>query len=424
MMASLKPSQLEKLIKGLSDKECEALIYDWQFWARPEQLQPKIAFTVWMLISGRGYGKTRTGSEFVLERIRSGVAKYIGLIGRSKADVRDIMIEIGESSLLKCSPPWFMPKYQPSKRRIVWPNGAVAMVYSGDEPDQLRGPQHDTVWVDELAKFQYPEETWDNIEMGLRLGKDPKAIITTTPRPIPLIKKLVADPDTVVTRGTTDENIGNLSEKFMERIYKKYAGTRLGRQELSGEILEDRQGALWKQALIEQYRVRVAPTLNRVVVAIDPEATSTEDSSETGIVIAGEGSNGHFYVMRDASLRATPNVWAAEAVNAYHDLEADRIIGEVNNGGEMIEAVIRNLDANVSYTAVRATRGKITRAEPISALYEQGRVHHVGCFPELEDQMANYTPGEKSPDRMDALVWALTFLTENGDDLSYVMGRR
>jgi len=422
-MLSLKPSQRNKLIAELSDDECLALLYDWEFWARPEQLPPAQAWSVWLLLSGRGFGKTRTGSEFINWRVRTG-SKYIALIGKSKADVRDTMIEVGDSSILKCSPPWFMPDYQPSKRRIVWPNGAIAMVYSGDEPDQLRGPQHDTAWVDELAKFQYPEETWDNMEMGLRLGGDPKVIVTTTPRPIPLIKKLVTDKDTVIVRGRTDDNIGNLSSKFIERIYNKYSGTRLGRQELSGEILEDRQGALWTQTLIEKHRVRLAPTLTRIIVAIDPEATSTEDSSETGIIVVGEGSDGHYYVVRDSSLRATPNVWAGVAVNAYHDLSADRIIGEVNNGGEMIEAVIRNLDPNVSYTAVRATRGKITRAEPISALYEQGKVHHVGCLPDLEDQMVNYVAGEKSPDRMDALVWGLTFLTENNDSLDYVLGAK
>jgi len=264
-----------------------------------------------------------------------------------------------------------MPDYQPSKRRIVWPNGAVATIYSGDEPGQLRGPQHDTAWVDELAKYMYPDDTWDNMEMGLRIGPDPKVIVTTTPRPIPIIRGLVKDPDTVVTRGRTKDNLINLSAKFIERIYNKYDGTRLGRQELSGEILEDRQGALWNQALIEKYRVRVAPKLIRIVVSIDPAVTCEEDSSETGIIVTGMGIDRHFYVMRDRSMRSTPNVWAAAAINLYHDYFADKIIGEVNNGGDLVESVIRNTDNTVNYRAVRASRGKLTRAEPISALYEQ-----------------------------------------------------
>lgn len=399
------------MINSLSDKEAEALLFDWQMWARPEQILPEGNWPVCMALTGRGWGKTRTGAEWIRQRVQQGYKK-IALIGQTKADVRDTMIELGESSILNICPPHERPKFIPSKRRLQFPNGAVATVFSGDEPDQLRGPQHDTVWIDELAKFKYPQKTWDNMLFGLRVGKSPQVFVSTTPRPLPIIRQLVNDPLNVIIRGTTYDNRDNLSPMFVANVLKKYEGTRIGRQELQGELLLDTPGALWTLALIEKHRVSKAPEgLKRIVVPIDPEATSTEGSSETGLVPVGTGSDGHYYVLHDFSLRGKPNVWGAKAILAYHDLQADLVIGEVNNGGEMIEAVIKNLDATVNYKAVRASRGKLTRAEPISALYEQGKVHHVGAFPELEDQMCTYVPGEKSPDRMDSLVWGITELS-------------
>lgn len=405
-------------IHKLSDEEAMSLLYDWKFWARPEQQIPKGDWLVWMLLSGRGAGKTRTGAEYIIERVRQGF-KYIALVGKTKADVRDTMIEFGDSSILKVSPPWNRPEYEPSKRRLTWNNGAVAIAYSGDDPDQLRGPQHDTAWVDELAKFQYPQETWDNLRFGLRIGINPRIIVTTTPRPIPLIKQLAKDTSTYVTRTSSYKNKDNLSDVFVKQVLSKYAGTRLGRQEIEGEILEDAVGALWKQGTIDKNRVSTYPVLHRIVTAIDPSVTSTEEAAEAGIVTAGIADNGQIYVLRDGSMIASPNTWARKAIHDYNEYEGDRIVAEVNNGGDMIESLIRTINDKIPYTAVRATRGKLTRAEPVSALYEQDKVHHVGVFPELEDQMCNWIPGEKSPDRMDALVWAITelALTEQPNDI-------
>jgi phage terminase large subunit-like protein len=331
----------------------------------------------------------------------------VGLIARTAADARDTMIE-GESGLISICPPWFKPEYQPSKRRLVWPNGAQATTYSGDEPDQLRGPQHEFVWADELAAWKYAEEAWDNAMFGLRLGIS-KALITTTPRPIKVLRDLVKDPRVVKTTGPTYENLENLSEAYQD-IIMKYEGTRLGEQELQGRLLEDIPGALWTRTMIEKSRVFKVPGLLRMVVGMDPAATSTHEASEMGIVICAKGDDGDGYVLEDASRRETPLKAAQGAVAAYNRNKADRIVGEVNNGGEWIEALLRTVDPNVSYKSVHASRGKIARAEPISSLYEQGRIHHVGTFEALEDQMCTYTPGEPSPDRMDALVWALTEL--------------
>ncbi len=407
------PERLRRqAVNSLTQKEAEKLLYDWSFWARPAQLPPNRDWYVWLLRSGRGFGKTRTGSETVRQWAAAGHSP-IALIGQTKADVRDTMVEVGASSILKISPPWFMPEYEPSKRRLTWPNGVIGVIYSGDEPDQLRGPQHAKGWVDELAKFKHPRETWDNFEMGLRTGEKPQAIVTTTPRPLKLITELINEKTTAVTGGHTMENAVNLSPAFLKRILEKYEGTRLGRQELAGEILDDNPGALWQRGKIDELRVRKAPELARIIVAVDPEATSKKNSAETGIIVAGVGKvkdAAHGYILDDLTIRGTPDKWATAAVAGYHKYRADRIVGEVNNGGDMVEHTIRTVDKNVAYNAVHASKGKHIRAEPVSALYEQGRVHHVGFFPDLEDQMCDWVPGDNSPDRLDALVWAVTEL--------------
>lgn len=364
---------------------------------------------MWLIRSGRGFGKTRTGAEWVIEQVRQGFQR-IALVGQTKADVRDTMMEVGDSSILQRSPPWFKPQYEPTKRRLTWPNGAMAMIYSGDEPNQLRGPQHDKAWVDELAKFKYPQETWSNLTLGLRIGPRPQALVTTTPRPIRLIRDLIASPTTVDVRRPTWDNLAHLSPAYVQNVISPMRGTRLGRQELEGEILDDVPGAIWKREHIEANRVAVAPDLAVVVVAIDPSATSSETSDEAGIVVAGLGANGHGYVLDDRTLRASPHGWGSAAVKAYHRWKADHIVAETNNGGEMVELTIRTVDANVPYRGVHASRGKRTRAEPVAALYEQGRMHHVGAFPELEDECCSWEPGDASPNRMDALVWAFTDL--------------
>jgi len=425
-LASLPASDRKTLIAELTEAEAAAFEYDWRFWARPKQLAPAISgpggdWTTWLVLAGRGFGKTRCGAEWVRAQVcgvsplARGQARRVALVAETAADARDVMVE-GESGLLAVHPPGFRPLYQPSKRRLVWPNGARATLYNAIEPDQLRGPQHDLAWADELAKWRHAEATWDQLQFGLRLGARPRQCVTTTPRPIKIVKALMQDPDTIVTRGSSRENMANLAPAFIRRIIKRYEGTRLGRQELDAEILEDLPGALWTRDRIEALRVATAPELVRIVVAIDPAASSGSGGGETGIVVAGRGADGHGYVLDDLTLKGSPDAWGRAAVEAYHRWRADRIVAEVNHGGEMIAHVIRTVDAAVPYKALHASRGKVARAEPVAALDEQGRVHHVGTFPELEDQMCALTSdydratASYSPDRVDARVWALTEL--------------
>ncbi|MCJ7527675.1 MAG: terminase family protein [Methyloceanibacter sp.] len=407
---ALPPRALAKWLSSLSDEEAQALLYDWSFQAREAQLPPDGDWFVWMLRSGRGFGKTRTGAEWVISRAKSEQFQRIALVGQTKADVRDTMVEVGDSSIMRISPPWFRPVYEPSKRRLTWPNGCIGIIYSGDEPDQLRGPQHDTAWCDELAKFRYAEETWSNLTLGLRVGPKPQICITTTPRPIPLLRRLMKSPTTRDVQRPTDDNIQNLSPVYIREVIDPMRGTRLGRQEIEAQLLEDTPGALWTLQTLDALRVKAAPDLARVVVAVDPEATSGERSAETGIIVGGIGTDGHGYILDDDSVRGRPLEWASTAVKAYHAHKADRLVAETNQGGEMVEQTVHTVDSTVAYRGVHASRGKQARAEPVAALYEQGRVHHVGTFPELEDQLCTWVPGGKSPDRLDALVWAMTDL--------------
>ena len=391
----------------------------WTFQAHPGQIPPKDrAWFCYLMRSGRGGGKTRAGAEWVLQRVRDGY-RHIALIGQTAADVRDTMVELGPSSIMKIARPDERPIYEPSKRRLTFPNGAVATTFTGEEPDQLRGPAHDSVWMDELAKFKYPQETWDNMEMGLRLGDNPQVFCTTTPRPIPIIKQLVKDPTTIDVRFSTMQNAENLSPLFLKRVMDKYSGTRLGRQELEGELLDDNPGALWQRDVIENLRVHTVPPLIRIVVGVDPAVTSGDESAETGIITTGLSAAGHIYVLHDASLRGTPNEWARSTVRSFHAYQGDRVIGEVNNGGDLVEVNLRTVDRDIPFQAVHASRGKQIRAEPVAALYEQGKVHHVGTFPMLEDQMVEWMPGEKSPDRMDALVWSIWAVAGLGEEEKY-----
>lgn len=414
-LVSLPPAAREEIIRQLTPVEAMALLHTWKVWARPEQLSPAGTWDNWLILAGRAWGKTRTGSQWVHEQAEK--VGRIALIARTAADIRDVMVE-GESGLIATAHPARRPKYEPSKRRLTWPNGCIATTFSAEEPDQLRGPQYEKAWCDETAAWKYAAETWDQLQMVLRLGAHPQAIITTTPRPTPLIKRIMQDAGTALTRGTTFDNRANLPKAYFTRIIRNFEGTRLGRQELYAEVLDDNPGALWKRANIDAGRVRSAPDLVRVVVAVDPAVSSNADSAETGIVVAGLGSDGHGYVLEDASLSDTPAKWAAQVVTMYHRHRADRVAGEVNNGGDLVESNIRTADPDVSYKAVRASRGKQTRAEPIAALYEQKRVHHVGAFSKLEDQLCDWDPttGAKSPDRLDALVWAITELMLEGSD--------
>jgi phage terminase large subunit-like protein len=416
-LASLPEALRNSLLAALSLDQARALLFDWSFWARPNQLPPEGNWRVWLLLAGRGFGKTRSGAELIRARVRTRTARRLALVAPTAADARNVMVE-GESGILAISPPWDRPLYEPSKRRLTWLNGAVATLYSADEPERLRGPQHDAAWCDELASWRYPE-AWDMLMFGLRLGADPRVVVTTTPRPTKLVRELAADRAVAMSHGTTHENRANLARDFIEQIVRKYEGTRLGRQEIEAEILDDVPGGLWNRGVIEAARVRTAPALARVVVAIDPAVTSGEAADETGIVVAGKDRQGYGWVLADLSGRYPPIEWAKAAIAAYRAHNADRIVAEVNNGGEMVEATLRVIDPNVAFAAVRASRGKITRAEPVAALYEQGRVHHLGAFPQLEDQMCNLSRGTRdpdrrragySPDRVDALVWALTAL--------------
>jgi phage terminase large subunit-like protein len=413
VLASLPDDERAEKLASLSPDVKAHLRWKWSFWARPEQLAPDGDWRTWLVLAGRGFGKTEAGAQWVRQRIEGG-AKSIALIAETQKDLEEVMV----ARLLKISPPDQRPTVRYKPVRLVWPNGAQALGYNGTEPDQLRGPEFDTAWVDELAKYRYAQDTWDMLQFTMRAGLDPRVCVTTTPRPIPIIRRITADAGTVVTRGSTMDNEQNLAPSFVQAVVERYAGTRLGRQELDGEILDDVPGALWTRRSIDENRKREAPELERIVIAVDPAASSGEEADETGIVAAGvakdkDGYN-RGYVLADRSLRGSPEEWARAAVALYREMDADRIVAEKNNGGEMVESVIRAVDRNVPVTLVHASRGKAVRAEPISALYEQGRVHHIGAFPALEDQMCMFTPDidrkQGSPDRVDALVWALSSL--------------
>jgi len=429
----LPDTERQEILTNLSEADARGLLYDWRFWGRPEQLAPPGQWQIWLILTGRGWGKTRTGAEWVRDQIDHHGKKRIALVGATADDVRATMIE-GPSGLLACCPPWNKPTYEPSKRRVVWPNGAMAIAYSAEEPSRLRGPQHDGAWCDELAAWRFLTEAWDMLQFGLRMGDNPQCVVTTTPRPLKLLKQLIADPGTVVQRGSLYENADNLAVDYVRKTVARYEGTRLGRQEIGGELLDDVPGALWTRAMIDAAHWQVPdpakpaadqfPPMRRIVVGVDPAVTSGEDSDDTGIIVAGLGEDGLGYVITDSTCHETPAEWAARAVRLYHHHQADRIVAEVNNGGEMVELTIRTVDKNVPYKAVHASRGKRVRAEPIAALYEQGKIKHLGSFAALEDQMCSFVPddvGAKSPDRLDALVWALTeLMLDEGNPWAYL----
>jgi phage terminase large subunit-like protein len=426
ILAAMEEDEREEYLASLSPEAKAKLKHDWSFWARPNQLEPEGDWTTWLILAGRGFGKTRVGAETIRSWVcgdsplSKGRYSRIALVAETAADARDVMV-LGESGLLAVHPKDYRPEWSPTNRCVTWPNGAKAWTYNATEPDQLRGPQHDAAWTDELAKFDHAQAMWDQLQFGLRLGTHPRQIVTTTPQPIPIIKKLMNDPDTIVTRGRTYDNASNLASPFLKQIEERYGGTRLGRQELEGEILDDMPGALWTRESIDLARKPEGPEYDRIVVAVDPAVTSGEEADETGIVAVGlaRDADGYArgYVLADRSLRGTPEEWAREAVRLYRELDADRIVAEKNQGGEMVASVLRTVDRNVPVTLVTATRGKVVRAEPISALYEQGRIHHIGRFDKLEDQMCMFSrdadrSAGNSPDRVDALVWGLTSIFE------------
>lgn len=417
-LAATPKTEREAILSALTAPQAEALLYDWRgFHARENQIAPEGDWDIWLVLAGRGFGKTRTGAEWVRERVAAG-ARRIAIIGETAADTRQVMVE-GESGLLACHPPAERPIYEPSKREVTWPNGAKAILFNATEPDQLRGPQFDTAWSDELAKWRYARETWDQLQFGLRIerhGLRPQQIVTTTPRPIELIKAILAGKEgrAETTRGRTMDNMSNLAPSFLRKVFDRYEGTRMGRQELEAEILSDLPGALWSAETLDAYRLKDRPAdMGRIVVAIDPAVTSHEASDEHGIIVAGlRGSEG--IILDDRSCSGGPLEWARAAVAAYDEHGADGVVVEVNQGGDMVAHTLRTVRDTLPIIEVRATRGKHVRAEPIAALYQQGRVRHVGGFPELEAQMTSMTAsgyeGAGSPDRVDAMVWALTEL--------------
>lgn len=394
----------EKLLASLTPEQQQALKYEWAANARPEQLAPSGHWLYWLLLAGRGFGKTRSVAEWARSKAKALPGSHGAIISPTAADARDVMVK----ALLACSPDVEGCLYEPSKRRIVWRNGTTATVYSAEEPDRLRGPQHQWAVADELAAWQYADEVWDMLLFTMRQGDSPQVAISTTPRPIPIIRRLLKDPGTVVTRGSTFDNAKNLSAVFIDAIKSRYEGTRLGRQELYAEVLEDVPGALWARGNIKYGKVE---DYARIVVAVDPAVTSGEKSDETGIIVAALGHDGYGYVLEDLSCRKSPNEWASDVIAAYDRWQADRIIAETNQGGDMVEHTIRTLKPYSSFRGVHAKKGKRTRAEPVAALYEQHRVFHAQMFAVLEDQMCSFVPDAKdSPDRVDALVYALTDL--------------
>jgi phage terminase large subunit-like protein len=424
-LAALPEAERAAILAGLSEEQATELLWDWRFWARPNQLAPTGKWATWIALAGRGFGKTEAGAQWVRERVKTG-ARSIALIAETQKDLEEVMV----TRILAIHPPSEAPSVRYKPVRLTWPNGAMALGYNGTEPDQLRGPEFDTAWVDELAKYRYAREAWDMLQFTMRSGSDPRVFVTTTPRPIPVIRDIIADPATVITRGSTFDNAANLPDQFLSRLKDRYAGTRLGRQELEAEILDDVPGALWTRAMIDAARVvKEAPPMQRVVIGVDPSGTggAGDGGDSIGIVAAGRGVDGRAYVLGDWTCKLSPAGWGRRAVEAYRFFNADRIVAERNYGGAMVESVIQTTDRNVPVKMVTATRGKIVRAEPVAALYEQGRVSHIGDGLEhLEDQMVSMTGngylGEGSPDRVDAKVWALTeLMLESGPSVMDIL---
>jgi phage terminase large subunit-like protein len=414
---------LRSCLQSLSDDDAEEILYDWRLNARPNQLLPgtpgaavdRSDWLIWLPLAGRGWGKTRVGAETVREWAEDPTERIM-LIGATTADVRDTMIE-GPSGLLACYPSGRKPIWEPTRHRIQFPSGAIGITRSADEPERLRGPQFRRFWFDELAASRYARQAWDQLMFGFRQpGRRIQGLVTTTPKPISTLKEIIADPDTVVTRGSSDENILNLNQIYIRKVLDPYRGTRLGRQEIEAELLEDTPGALWTRTVIDQSRILWESIkwdrIVRIVVAVDPAVTAKENSDETGIVVVALLQSRHALMIEDGSGRMTAGQWAHKAVTLYRKWKADCIVAETNQGGDLVEAVLRNVDANIAYKGVHAKRGKFLRAEPVSSLYEQGRIHHAGNFRDLEDQMVSWTPqgDEDSPDRLDALVYGITEL--------------
>lgn len=425
LLSSATENEVAEFIDGLSRNALAAMPWLFEIWALNHQLPPEGDWMTWVIMGGRGAGKTRAGAEWVRRQIEgskpqdSGKCRRVALIGETIDQAREIMV-FGDSGIMASTPPDRKPEWQASRKRLIWPNGAIATIFSASDPESLRGPQFDCAWLDELAKWKKARDTWDMLQFSLRLGDAPQQIVTTTPKNLSLLREILAADGTVMTSAPTSANRINLARSFLEKVSADYAGTRLGRQELDGELLTDVEGALWTLAQIDAQRQEEHPVLDRIVVAVDPPASSGSSADECGIVVAGVSAKGppqdwRCYILADRSIsQASPNTWAEQVVRTAKEFGADRVVAEVNQGGEMVETILRQQADFLPFRAVRATRGKTARAEPVAALYEQGRVCHLGAFRELEDQMCQMSQrgfaGKGSPDRVDALVWALTDL--------------
>jgi phage terminase large subunit-like protein len=418
LLAETERGELRSFITTLDPEELLEWPWHWPRWARPSQLPPPGDWRVWLLMAGRGFGKTRCGAEWVNAVAETYPQARIALVAANLGEARSVMVE-GESGLLAIGAPWRRPLFEPSLRRLTWPNGAQATLYSAAEPESLRGPQHSHAWCDEIAKWDNASaratSAWDNLLMGLRLSDMPQTLATTTPRAVPLVARLIAEDGVVMTRGSTFDNAANLPSRFLEAMHATFGGSLLARQELNGELIADAEGALWTRALLETCRKPAAPDLARIVVAVDPPASAGGDAC--GIVVAGIALDGTGHVLADASVeKARPERWARAVAAAAQAWNADRVIAEANQGGAMVSAVLRAAQLSLPVKLVHASRGKVARAEPVAALYEAGRVRHAGTFPALEDEMCGLVAGGayqgpgRSPDRADALVWALTEL--------------
>ena len=425
ILRDLPDEEVAAILKELGPKKAEELRHDWGFWARPEQLEPEGSWNIWVALAGRGWGKTRAGAEWVRHRIRSG-DKIVHCVAPTKGDVRRVMVE-GDSGLLNVC--WSgdetyrgkhigFPVWSPTNNSLTWENGSKAVFFSAEDPERLRGPQAYSAWCDELCAWRNAQDTWDMMMFGLRLGKHPKVFVTTTPKTTKLIRNILDDEKTTISTGSTYDNAANLADTFLDAVRKTYEGTRLGRQELYAEILDEASGALWNRTLLAKCEIEKdeVPQLSRVVISIDPAVTANAESDMTGIVVAGIDVNGIAYVLEDHTGRYTPQQWASKAIQLYRDHMADRIVAERNQGGDMVRHTLHTEDETVPVKLVHASRGKMARAEPVSALYEQSKVKHVRGLNDLEDQMVQWEPlgSIGSPDRLDALVWALTDLSLNG----------
>jgi phage terminase large subunit-like protein len=424
-LSSLPADERQRVLAGIPPDEIIRVHFDWLAWARDDQLAPLSTaagepWHTWLLLGGRGSGKTRSGAEWVRAKalghadVAGAPARRIALIGLTIGQVRSVMVE-GVSGLLTVHAPHERPHYDVARNEITWPNGAMAQMFAADDPDSLRGPQFDAAWCDEFAKWRRAAYAWDMLQFGLRLGTTPQAVVTTTPRGLQVLKDLMQDATTVTTRSRTLDNAANLAPGFLKQVLRRYGHTALGRQELEGEIMDQLDGGLWRREQIAAQRITAPPDLTRIVVAVDPPVTSNANSDACGIVVAGLGADGRGYVLADRTIRGRePIVWARAAVAAYRDYSADRIVAETNQGGDLVANVIRQVDENVRIRGVKATRGKWIRAEPVSTLYAEGRVLHVGELVELEAEMCSFAADGlaqgKSPDRLDALVWAITDL--------------